>query len=403
MNLKKCIHIGLLSLTLASPFASIRPADAKPKPPEAKGLEAGGVVMHPGAEFALAYESISNQSKRDGRADIAVKFSSRLADETTRVWNSNVSLAWQQYWGLGENKPNGGINAVIATNADLFKLGLFRLAPSFSYSYLEQPEDENLRQDLKNHSVRAGVGLTIQPGQGEIFSERLSYAMSGHIYPDHSDISNFVHKIESVTRWNFLPNSSMALTVNVSVSHFLEKTRKSSSGANLVNENENAKGYPVRAKYSLQGLLLPRMTYILALGYAYAYYTTGSEHMFIMNAKLGYSFRDNIELALEYRKDFETAVYGDYYKLNRVALTFDALWFERLRTKAEAGFGAFGFVDDSTMIRIDYLTTLRASADYYFLPGLRLGISYQFSYNASDVGNAQYSKHAALLNLAYEY
>ena len=96
MNFTKCIKIGLLSLALASPFASSRQADAKPKPPEAKGLEAGGVVMHPGAEFALAYENISNQSKQDGRADIAVKFSSRLADETTRVWNSNVSLTWQQ-------------------------------------------------------------------------------------------------------------------------------------------------------------------------------------------------------------------------------------------------------------------------------------------------------------------
>ena len=55
------------------------------------------------------------------------------------------------------------------------------------------------------------------------------------------------------------------------------------------------------------------------------------------------------------------------------------------------------------MIRIDYLTTIKAALDYYFLPGLRLGVTYQFGYNFSDISSAQYAKHTALLTFSYEY
>ena len=261
--------------------------------------------MHPGAKVALAYDNVSNQNVNDGRVDVGVTFSSHLEDETTKKWDSNVSLLWQQYWGLGDAKANGSLNAVLSTSADLFKQSLFRISPSFTYQYTVNPEDDYLRQEIENHTIRAGVGATIQPGEGAIFSQKFSYNLSGKIYPDHNDISNFVHRIESVTRWNFLPHSSMALTVNFTVSHFLEDERNSMIGKEIVNSSENATGLPVRLKYSLQGLIFARMTYTLGLGYAYAYYTKGKEHMFIMNAKLGYSFRENIDLAVEFRKDFE--------------------------------------------------------------------------------------------------
>ena len=59
--------------------------------------------------------------------------------------------------------------------------------------------------------------------------------------------------------------------------------------------------------------------------------------------------------------------------------------------------------DFEQSIRIDYLTTIKAALDYYFLPGLRLGVTYQFGYNFSDISSAQYAKHTALLNFSYEY
>lgn len=400
---RKYLRLGFYAIGLVATLSVCQMADAKPKLPEPKGLEVGGVVMHPGAKVALAYDNVSNLAINDGRADVGVTFTSHLKDETTNQWDTNVALLWQQYWGIAEANADGSVNATVSTHADLLKLSLLRIAPSFAYQYMVNPEDDNLRQDFENHTIRAGIGATLQPGEGAIFSQKLSYNMSGKIYPDHGDISNFVHRIESITRWNFLPHSSMALTINFTISHFLEAERQSVVGNYVMNTSENAVGFPVRLKYSLQGLLLARMSYALGAGYAYVYYTKGKEHMFIMNARLGYSFRENVDLAIEYRKDFDTALYGDYYKLHRVGLTFDALWFDQLRTKADIGFGSFGFVDSAVMIRADYLTTIRGAVDYYFTPSLRLGASYQFGYNVSDVDSAQYTKHAALLNFSYEY
>ena len=167
---------------------------------------------------------------------------------------------------------------------------------------------------------------------------------------------------------------------------------------------DNASSYPLRIKYSLQGLLLERLSYGLGLGYAYVYYDNkNTEHMFIMNARLAYSFQKDVNLSLEYKKDFNNVVYGDYYKLHQVSLRFDALWFEHLQTKAEVGFGAFDYRTLEAASRNDYLLTARADIYYHFFPGLKLGLEYRLRYNTSDADDADYVKNLVSLNLSYTY
>ena len=94
INPKIFLHIGLCSLGLLTTLCTSQFADAKPKLPEAKGLEAGGVVMHPGAKVALAYDNVSNQNVNDGRVDVGVTFFFFFEDETTKKCYFNVSLLW---------------------------------------------------------------------------------------------------------------------------------------------------------------------------------------------------------------------------------------------------------------------------------------------------------------------
>jgi len=378
-------------------------AQAKPSDPEPEGIQAGGFVMHPGADAAVAFSYQDNSdygSTKDGLVDIGAHFTTRLLDEETKSWNNSLNLRWRQYWGIGSRKPDGGINVRVSTDADLLKKSFFRIAPGASYTYVSEPEDENLRQDYKNHNVSAGTSFYLQPGEGAIFSERISYHFNGHIYQDRSDITNFAHRIESMTRWNFLPNTSMALLVDFRITHYLEDERGSVETSNTY---QNSGSYPVRIKYSLQGLILDRLSYNLGLGYSYVYYTNDlKEHMFIMNAKLKYEFTHDIDLSLEYRKDFENVIYGDYYKYHRVMLDFGALWFKHLKTDLELGFGAFDYrsLGDG---RNDMLFSAQAKIYYHFFPGLKLGLEYKMRYNKSDIFGADYSRHWATLNLGYEY
>lgn len=394
--------LQFLTATLVLLVACMNTATAKPTTPEPDGIQVGGFILHPGADVSVSYDFQTTDrygTTKDGLVDVGVHLNTKLANEETKSWDNKIGVMWEQYWGIGNQDPQGGINLNISTNADLFKKSFFRIAPSASYTYVTEPEDANLVRDYKNHNVSAGSVFTFQPGEGAIFSERIAYNFVGHFYDDRSDINNMAHRIESLTRWNFLPNTSMSLMVDFRITHFLEDER----GNERDGIYENSTSYPVRIKYSLQGLLLARLSYILGAGYSYVYYTNGlKEHMFIMNARIKYEFTDYISLALDYRKDFENVVYGDYYKYHRVGLTFDALWFNHLQTQAELGYGGYDFITNYNA-RKDNLFSVKGVVNYYIFPGMKLGLEYKLRYNNSDLAGAGYIRHQALFNIGYEY
>jgi hypothetical protein len=211
------------------------------------------------------------------------------------------------------------------------------------------------------------------------------------------------NKVDSVTRWNFLPQSSMALEIDFRAINYLEDNKHAIGIAS--EDSQNASSYPIRIKYSLQGLLFARLSYILGLGYAYENYDNGlKEHLFIMNARLRYDFTSNSGLYVEYKKDFDNIVYGDYYKYHRVILGLDALWFEHLQTDLNVGYGNFDYRTKSdNASRIDNLITAQANIYYHFFPGLKLGVEYRLRDNLSDVDYVEYCRHLITLNFAYEY
>ena len=395
------LQIGIIAAAFT---LSLPDAYAKPAEPEPDGIQAGGFVLHPGGDFGLSFdiEDTRGEDHKDGLVDIGAHFKTRLVDQETKSWDNWIGLRWRQYWGVGDAKANGGINVNVNTNADLFKKSIFRLSPSASYDYVTDPDDENLRQDYKNHNVGAGVAFTIQPGEGAIFAERIAYNFNGHLYEDRSDISHFTHRIESLTRWNFLPQTSMTLLADFRITHFLEDTRGSST--NDGGGSENSTSYPIRIKYGMQGLILDRLSYELGLGYAYVYYTNSlKEHMFIMNAKLKYEPTTYSFVSLEYRKDFNNAVYGNYYKYHRIMLDCGALWFEHLKTDLELGYGHFNFKSLEDDSRSDDFISAQAKIYYFFFPGMKLGIEYRLRYNLSNVELADYNRHLITLNFGYEY
>lgn len=378
-------------------------AEAKPKEPEAKGIQVGNFVIHPGGDLKVAYETRDTMGYDDGYVDIGAHLNTRLADDTYNVWNNNLSIAWRQFWGIGDADPNGGLDVNLLSEADLFKKSFFRLAPSVNYTYVNDPEDDYLRRDYENHSLRAGVGMYLQPGGGAVFSQRIGYKYTGKFYTERSDVSHNEHRIDSVTRWNFLPQSSMALNIDFRYISYFDDERIVAADVSD-EEKKNSSSMPLRIKYSLQGLLLARLSYVLGLGYGYEHYDNGlTEHMFVMNARLRYDFTANAGLFLEYKKDFDNVIYGDFYKLNNVTLGFQGMWFDHLQTDAEVGFGAFDFQYKSGAARNDYLVTADVGVFYHFIPGTKLGLQYRLRYNNSDADSSSYVKNMITLNFSYEY
>ena len=400
---KSLLQIGMAAACMIATGGHLAFADGGA--PEPNGFHAGGFVIHPGATLDIAADVNDGvmRDSVDGLIDIGAYVKTHLEDESMYAWNNEVKFQWRQFWGVGDSNPDGGANVHILSTADLFKTRFFRVAPTVSYTFVDEPEDEYLRQDYRNHSINAGAAFYIQPGAGAIFSERLSYNFHAHIYQEHDDISYLKHRVESVTRWNFLPNTSMSLNIDFTPVTYLEEERQNSD-INDPSTSENSNSFPLRIRYSLQGLILPRLSYRLGAGYAYVYYTNDNkEHMFIMNAKLQYEFSENVSLSVEYRKDFDNAIYGDYVKFHRVSALFNGFWFNHLETKAEVGYGNFDYRSVSADSRMDHLISADASVAYYIFPGLSVGAEYRLRYNLSDLDLARYTRHLITLKAAYEF
>ena len=386
-------------------------AAAKDRTPEPKGIETNGFILHFGANLSLGVDSLENNmlQSTDGMIDIGAHFSSKLADTEIYEWNNRISFDWQEYFGLGlHDNPDGGPSVSVSSSADLFKKSLFRLTPSISYRYQSAAEDANLNAIPDNHRIGLGTYLTIQPGSGSIFSERIGYHFKGVLYPDHDSITYFDHRIDSYTRWNFLPKTHMALLFELHVIHFKEDARKPYADTEAV-ARDNPFGVPIRLKYNLGGLITETLSYDLGAGYAYIYYNPGTKkHTWLLNAKLRYDIRPNVGLGLEYKKDFDTSAYADYYNYHRIIFSFDALWIDRIETTASLSYGHYDYEMDYTANpqatqRSDHLLSANVGVYYNFMPGLRLGVKYTFRDDITDFFQGSYEKHKAAIEFTYTY
>jgi len=383
------------------------PHAADETPRHEDGIQAGGFILRPGASFSLGFDSLGAKddvnSKGDGFVDIGIHLKTKLRDEDTHSWNNKLSIHWEQFFGLDNEPPSGEPTVVLTSEADLFKESFLRISPKLSYSYLPGPALDEFQMFHDNHDMRLGSAFILQPDQGASVSQRLGYFFHGKIYQGLMGLTFFDHRFDAATRWTFFPELSMALNLDFRVIHYLKAERPASNDS-ISTQQANHTALPFRVKYSLGGTALEHFNYELGAGYSYAYYgKEAKSHLFIMHAKFECAFTEDTKIFVEYRKDHNNALYGDFYRFHRGTFGFDALWFERLHTTASFGVGYFTFQASHTAIRKDLLLYAQASIDYSFMPNMHLGVDYTAHHNTSDMAIAEYTKHVVTLHFGYEY
>ncbi len=409
------LFINLLTLLIVLNGTMVM---AKDRTPEAKGIKAGNFILHPGATLGLGYDVYDDNDyfSSDGLVDVGLHFKTRLDDDELYSWDNNLAFNWLQYWGFSYfGDANGGPKVRVSSSADLFKKSLVRLTPTVSYNFDSEAEDSNQNSIPINHKIHAGTYISFQPGEGAVFSERIGYHFNATLYQHAASISFFEHQVDSVTRWNFLPQTHMTLTADFRYVDYMRDTRRTNTMEEAGNQRENPTGYPVRIRYALGGLLTPRLSYELGAGYTYIHYKPNDPvHSWLLNAMLRYDIRSNIGLKLDYNKDFENSSYADFYNYHRVMLTFDALWFDKLQTQLSAGYGYYDYQTNyesnaNIAKRQDHLISADAEIYYNFMRGLRLGVTYRYRQNFTNLDDdggyakGDYSKHRLMLQFGYEY
>ncbi|MCL2325126.1 MAG: hypothetical protein FWC40_01280 [Proteobacteria bacterium] len=424
LNQHLCCICATTSLLLASATAKAETLEPEPNPvqpiehifspdaidnmPEHEGgIWAGNFILSPGATFFIGYNSLGAEddvnSKGDGFIDIGIQLNTKLRDEDTHTWNNELHLHWEQFFGLGDESPSGKPMVLLISEADLFKENFLRVSPGLSYSYLGGHEHDEFQMDHDHHAMRLGSALTLQPKQRENFSQRFAYFFNGKIYEEFSGLSFFDHRFDTVTQWIFFPELSTALTLDFRYIHYLESERPASEDS-ISTQQDNHNAMPFRATFSLGGTVFERFSYEIGAGYSYAYYGKNAKsHLFIAHASFECALTEETRIFIEYRKDHDSSLYGDFYHFHRTNFGFDALWFERLQTSASFGAGYLTFQSGSTAIRKDLFLAVQAGINYSFMPGLQLGVQYALYHNTSDVSIAEYTKHVVSLNFSYAY
>lgn len=221
------------------------------------------------------------------------------------------------------------------------------------------------------------------PGGGRI-AATLRYTNSIDLFEQSSGFSyanSLTHQFMVDLSWKWLPKTAL----------FVQGTQ---GYITYLNSNTEGKvsSYPLRVYAGLRGLITQRLTALVALGYANAFYSSGAT----TSSAIGQTYVDLqaiftpsllTKIAVGYHQDFVNSVISNFY----YQYAFYASYVQQLMSHLSVDLSArYSFVDyqgllfDETGSRHDNVITGGATIDYFFRSWIYLGFGYSLSADLSD-------------------
>ena len=433
MRLKVRLSYLLVIAVWCVPFS----VSGNPRAEKPAGIRAGGFLLHPGGDLSFGFDSYVKDlwkssgvmdSVRDGYLEAGASFRTRLEDEVQHSWNNSFRYGYRQYFGAGAGDSDYAMNALIRSEGDIFKLSLLRGEVVGQYRYSDTPEDDFMNRSYTNHDVLAGASLYIQPGEGKVISQKFGYRFHMTLFSEFHSLSSMEHQISSLTRWNFLPFTSMTLLIDSRFFSYMKSVRDvvtSEVPGSEALPSYNLDSRPLRAKYGIQGLMLSSLSFGVNAGYGYSFFVKRSgfsapnEHYFLFDAFLKYYFTEDISIKGSYRYDFHP-YYGGLYRYHQADLEFSAEFWRHFLIDIELRYQYLAFkiqdeVEGSetasakpTIFRNDHHVGLVFEAGYRIWEGFKVSASYELRsymgrYLCGGLPDPDYNRHLALLKVIYEY
>ena len=360
------------------------------------------LVVHPGVAIEGRYDSNVLQNARDvrdapymrliGHFDLATRSPQRLTDGDGKVARQKVSFRLQSAFGFREYLSNDEI--ITDQRALEIDAGLeLRLTPSRSFSF--QILDSYLRSVSPRNGTTLGVGgapaaanfgtisrnanrldlrAIVTPGGGRL-SLTAAYALWVDLYENTGlDVNNRLYneaKLEA--KYRLLPKTALQIEAIQRFYNYLE-TQAVAYG--------NVNSAPLRLYAGLTGLVTPRLSTILKVGYGHAMYKTGSSFNSVLaKAELAYRLLPMARLRAGYERSFDDAPYGNYLSDHIVYAGYDHVVGRRVvlhadadfRSRRYAGFERFPVRPEATGAT---LMTLALGVDYQIQDWVYCGVGY---------------------------
>jgi hypothetical protein len=276
----------------------------------------------------------------------------------------------------------------------------FSLSDTFVRSE-EPPYNESTAHITRDSNI-ASVQLKFAPGGGRL-QGTLRYTNLLDVYETGGwDKANHMgHEGMLEMRWLWLPKTALYVQFSQGYIHYLESDSGRSNSA------------PLRALAGLRGLLTDKVALNFGVGYANAFYSTGTSTSGLSNLagllELTYKPTLLTSLLLGYRHEFRNSIIGNFADVDAVYFSLAQQIASRISLGLHAKYELRRYKGlPGDVPRTDNYTQAGAQADYFVQEWLYAGIGYLLLLNRTDAdttlgGGVQYTKHLILGRLGFIY
>jgi hypothetical protein len=329
--------------------------------------------------------------------------------QSTLVYSLGANLVYREYLNQNENvrAQRSFVPSAVGTLAFKGEKSSFSLSDMFSRSEDApyRPTDKPIIRDTNQATAIVGIS----PGGGRITTSlRYNNQFDYFETQTYRSASSMTHDGLLDVSWKWLPKTAIFLQGGGGFVHYLEPA---APGSAITAREDSAQ---VRAMTGLRGLVSPKTTVNLGVGYATAFYETQSNPSGLSNLlvqlDVGYMptlmSRLNLQLLHGFRN---SPVIGNYYDFEAAELRFShqlgqlvaglssAFEYRRYRNYRDA-MGA-------TLNRRDVLLNGGVNVDYYIQSWFYAGASYNVGLSRPDGDPAAvtYTKQQILARLGVAY
>ncbi|MGC8926902.1 MAG: hypothetical protein ACP5QK_03165 [Myxococcota bacterium] len=382
---------------------------------EGNGLLIGETRLHLGIGLEGGYDTnVNYQASRYSMADAEMNVKPVLELKTPEKavsFELGSGLNIIKYFGIDNPKSSD----YSTLNADANMRLTFNPKGQISFVILDIfSRNNDPRSDTIGNFNRtansSGAELNYIPSGGA-FEMGLGYKFYFELYDKDTGLTfmdAISHQPELKIKWKFFPKTAFVLESSMDMRSYPNKK----TVGNTTIQNQDQMG--IRAMAGLMGLMTPRLSTTLKVGYGDTFANQGDNYRSVIGKfELTYDFNVQSRASLGYSRDFQPASLYGYYGVDKVYAKLSYLLAGRLLLNIDGSFSyeLFGkpLVSDSSIIgNTDLVFELNASLEFMINRMLSAGISEMFlnrQSNRKDVMNEDisYNKSLSLFFIKFYY
>ncbi len=316
-----------------------------------------------------------------------------------------------KYFGIDNEQTadNSTLNADADMNLTFNPKGQFRFIISDMFTRNNDPRSDAVG-NFNRTSNSAGAAIEYIPSGGA-FELNLGYKFYFDLFDKDTGLEYMdaiAHQPELKIKWKFFPKTAFVIDSSMDVRSYPNKK----TVGNTVLENQDQMG--IRATAGLMGLMTPRLSTTLKVGYGDTFSSKGDNYRSVIGRfELTYDFNLQSRASLGYSRDFQPASLYGYYGIDKVYAKLSYLFAGRLQLDLEGAFSyeLFGkpLVDDANLKgNTDLVFEFNGSLEFMINRMLSAGISEKFLARNSDRRDIlnediSYTKSLSLVFIKFYY